>query len=173
MMPTMPGWLRSFWRNPVARVAGLVAGMGVLALCLYGGYVMLRGAATAGASPHVGGQLSEFTAAYGQPANPAAGEALGADPAEGVRYYADAAHTITVDARARDGVVMHVSVKGPASWTEGRTSQFCAHFVPNQANAYRSTGRYTYYHSIAGDVVLNNAGHGACQVSLASTYPPA
>lgn len=167
---------RTFSRKYRVQMVGGILGIGLLlALLSYGVLRVTSGAAAAGASPRVGEQLSVFTSAYGQPARIGTGKGLKINhiKVNGVRFYADQAHTIIVTAQPTKGVVNSLLVTGPASWNNQQSFAYCGRFLPTGATAFRTVGQYTYYHSSIGDVVLNNAGNGTCQVAMSPKFPPA
>lgn len=170
----MPALHAVFARKTRTRVviAGVV-GVGLLALSLYGTLRTVGGAAAARPSPHVGESLSVFTGTYGQPGKigTAKGLTVGHLKVEGVRFYADKAQTIVVNAQPTRGTVTNMVVTGPSSWTNRESFAYCKGFLPAGAVAYRTVGQYTYFHSSLGDTVLTNAGHGTCQIAMVPKYP--
>lgn len=162
----MPGSLRTFsWNSRVRAVAALL-GIGLLAVCVYSALNVTREATAARPTPHVGERLSVFTSTYGQPDKLGTDKGLkvGHITVEGVRFYADAAQTIIINAQPTQGIVNNLTVTGPATWTSQQSFAYCERFLPTGAAAYRSVGQYTYFHSNVGDVVINNAEGGTCEV---------
>lgn len=164
----MPDILRTFSRKPRVQVTAIILGLGLVALCLYGTLLIVRGASAAHPVPRVGERLSVFTATYGKPVQlgTARGLKVGNVTVEGVRFYADRAHTIIVNAQPTKGIVRNLVVTGPSSWTKQQSIAYCQSFLPIGSVAYRTVGQYTYYHSSIGDVVLNDAGSGTCEVLI-------
>lgn len=167
--------LRTFSRKPAVRAIAGICGVGLLALCLYGSLRIAGAARAARPTPRIGESLSVFTATYGQPAKVGTDKGLkvGHVSVEGVRFYTDKAQTTMVTAQPTRGTVRSLVVTGPSSWTNQQSFAACQGFLPSGAVAYRTIGQYTYYHSSVGDVVLNNAGHGTCQVAMAPKNSPA
>jgi hypothetical protein len=164
----MSGVLQTFSRKPRVQVSAVIFGLGLVALCLYGTLLIVRGASAAHPVPRVGERLSVFTATYGKPIQlgTARGLKVGNVTVEGVRFYADRAHTIIVNAQPTNGIVRNLVVTGPSSWTKQQSIAYCQSFLPIGSVAYRTVGQYTYFHSSIGDVVLNDAGSGTCEVLI-------
>src|SRR5258708_13786607 len=80
---------------------------------------------------------------------------VGSVTVEGVRFYADRAHTIIVNAQPTNAIVRNLVVTGPSSWTKQQSIAYCQSFLPIGAAAYRTVVQYTYFHSSLGDVALN------------------
>src|SRR5258708_37481054 len=95
-------------------------GRGVVGLCFGGTLLIVRGASAAHPLPRVGERLSVFTATYGKPVQlgTARGLKVGNVTVEGVRFYADRAHTIIVNAQPPNGIVRNLVVTGPSSFTQ-------------------------------------------------------
>jgi hypothetical protein len=145
-------------------------GVGLLAVCVFGVLHAAGGAQAARPVPRVGEKLSVFTATYGQSANLGTDRGLkvGHLTIQGIRFYADKAQTIIIDAQPTKGVVNHLVVTGPSSWTNPQSFAYCQNFLPSSATQYRTVGQYTYYHSKLGDVVINTPGQGTCEVLIMS-----
>jgi hypothetical protein len=159
-------------KSGVRVIAGILS-FGLLALCLYGVLRTVGGVDAARPSPRVGERLSVFVAAYGQPAKLGTDRGLKVNhvTVDGVRFYTDKARTIIVNAQPTQGVVRNLVVTGPASWNSRQSFAYCKGLLPSGAVSYRTVGQYTYFHTSAGDVVLNNAGHGTCQVASVTKSP--
>jgi hypothetical protein len=173
---TMPGSLMAFFRNSgVWRKPGVLAvtallGVALVALCVIGALHITGGASAARPTPRVGERLSVFTDTYGQPAKLGTDRGLkvGQLTISGVRFFVDKAQTIIVDAQQTHGIVTNLVVTGPSSWTKQQSFAYCQTFLPIGATSERTVGQYTYFHSSLGDVVINNAGSGTCEVLIMS-----
>ncbi len=166
----MLGTLQRVSRKPRVLAITAVIGAGLLALGVFGVVHTVGGAQAARPLPRVGERLSVFADAYGQPAKLGTdrGLKIGHVTIHGVRFYADKAQTILIDAQPTGGIVKNLVVTGPSSWTNQQSFAFCQGFLPSGATKYKTVGQYTYYHSSIGDAVINNAGHGTCEVLILS-----
>jgi hypothetical protein len=97
--------------------------------------------------PHLGGPISDFFGKYGP-----SDDQITGNSATWITDQREKTHVHTL-ANA-SGKITSVIVTSGAPWSDAQTKQYCSQFLPSGAQQFKAASDLTFYHSNAGEIVM-------------------